>query len=344
MQDFLYFLLYNFRTFFLNYGEFPMTHIDRGYVNPIRSLKKKKPQKYRKDLDTWSRGYQLLGALQPVLDMTRDVSNTFSAYKSWRHVIWDLAQPVRGLLNGVAGIGQIIYSPIYLLGQLTIGNVVDTVKAPKGHKLSTVRGNTTLAFARATSWTVNGVMKIVRGATQLAFTPLSWVKMIVRGLSTAENKGVQRLVDDKSIQNLVKQGEALQQLVDTEKTNAKQPSETTDSLLSAENPDGISNQQLLQKSDNQKKLDAINGQLELKFKKAYQRTTRKTLGNGMAHERLNNGAVKDNTDVPKRLHHIGTQKPLDGDYIKFFKDARVARKDELKQISAKRFGRGAAAA
>ncbi|MDX2164085.1 MAG: hypothetical protein SFW07_01575 [Gammaproteobacteria bacterium] len=323
-----------------------MAHIDRGYVNPIRSLKNKRPQKYRQDLDTWSRGYQLLGAFQPVLDITRDVSNIFRAYKGWRHVAWDLAQPVRGLLNGVAGIGQIIYSPIYLLGQLTLGNLVDAVKAPKGEKLSTVGNNTTVALARATSWIVNGAMKIVRGATQVAFTPLSWLKMIVRGISTAENKGVQRLVDDRNIQRLVKEGEALREKIEieTEKANAQKTSET---LGLAENPDGLS-LPLVKKSLNERKLEAINRQLELKFKKEVRRSTGKELGASMRDERMNNEPVQDNTNVPKRLHFIGTQKPApengSRNYVKFFKDASDARQTELKQISAKRFGRGAAAA
>lgn len=323
-----------------------MAHIDRGYKNPLRSLRNKRPQKHRKDLDTWTRGYQLLGAFQPVLDMGRDITNTFRAYKGWRQVVWDIAQPIRGLLNGVAGVAQIVYSPVYLLGQLTLGNIIDAIRAPKGKKLSTVGGNTTVALAKATSWFVNGALKIVRGATQVAFTPLSWLKMIVRGFSTAENKGVQRLVDDKNIQRLVKQGEELARQVEQENQQkaAATPVDTSTVTESIES----SSQPLVEKSNNEKKLDAINRQLKLKFKKEVKRSTRKTLGAGMADERENNGAVQDNANIPKRLHFIGTQKPIavDGsrNYVKFFKDASVERKAELDAISVKRFGRFSRAA
>ena len=302
-----------------------MAHIDRGYTNPYRSLRNKQPLKFRDNLDNWDRGTQLLGAFQPIVDIERDIANTFRAYKSFRHVLWDLAQPFRGFFNGVAGLAQIVYTPFYLLGQLTIGNIIDAVTSPKGDRLSSVWGNTTRTLAKSTSWITNGAMKIIRGVTQVIFTPLSWVKMIARGLSTAENKGVQRLVDDRSIQRLVKQGQALEQAIQQEKAHAQQPT-TTQGL--AEDPEGLTSKNpLVERSPNEKKLNEINTQLLLKFNKAVTRTK-----------------AKKALELPKRLDFVGKDGPRDGNWLKFFKEGSDQRKAELQQISAKRFGRGAAAA
>ncbi len=336
-----------------------MPHIDRGYhsvrenFRQIWVTKNRRRDRWKRanpfvmrsyflplarhDLDTFSIGTQFKGAFQPIVDAVYDAADTFRPNKSWRDVGWDLLQPIRGIGNILEALGQIVYIPLFIVAKLTIMNISVAITAKRGHKLESVFGNTVAAYVVPASWLLNSATKLLRGITQVITTPLSWIKMIVRGFSTLENRGVQRLVDDRSIVRLVAEGEALQRTIDREKMPVGGLVEDSDGLLTSQ-----PQQPLVEKSENEKKLTAINTALEMKFKKAYNRSTGEKIAR--MKERENDGAIQNNEHTPKRLAFVGTSKPSDGNYVKFFKDASVARKTELQQISAKRFGRAAKAA
>lgn len=285
-----------------------MAHIDRGYITPSREFRGKGAKKIRDHLDEWTSDSQILGGFQPLVEVERDIANTFRPYKSWGKVGKDLAQPFRGLGNLVSALLHIIYSPFFLLFQLTIGNILSARNAYSGEKLKEIRSNTTRALVMSSSWALAGISRLIRGATQIVATPLSWIKMIARGFSTLENRGFQSMVDDRNIRRLVKQADEL--ATDLEKNPAKRiETLPTSPLLETEQSD----------DERVKKLSALKGQLSLKYNKA--RDTRKPQG-------------------------INPQ-AFNGDWLNFFKTAIAMRKDELVDIKAERrakFGRGAPAA
>jgi hypothetical protein len=290
-----------------------MPRIDRGYITPSREFNNKGPKKFRDAyLDEWTRGKQILGGLQPIVEMERDIANIFRPYKSWGKVLKDLAQPFRGIGNGISGLVQIIYSPFFLLFQLTIGNIMSARTAFKGEIRKEIGSNTTRALAMSFSWALSGISQIIRGVTQLAATPLAWIKMIARGFSTLENRGFQRLVDDRNIRRLVKQADEL--ATDLE-INPAQKIASTSPLLESERSN----------DERVKKLSALKNELATKY---------------------HNAEFELRESKSPRLPNI---KPTDfkGDWLNFFKTAIAERKDELADIKAERkakFGRGAAAA
>jgi hypothetical protein len=284
-----------------------MARIDRGYLDIGREFNGKPVKKFRSlYLDSWSRGHQILGGFQPLVEIERDIANIFRPYKSWGKVLKDLAQPFRGIGNGISGLVYIAATPFYLLYQLVIDNIRVARRTSKGERLKEVGKNSTRALAIAFSWGISGVSQIIRGATQLAATPLSWIKMIVRGFSTWENRGFQRLVDDRNVRRLVKQAE---EVATDLAQNPAPPIEATSPLLQSEPSNDA----------RAKKLSALNQELSSKYYKA-----------------------KENRK-PQGID----PKAFEGDWLKFFKTAMSARKDELAEIRNNRrarFGKGAAAA
>ncbi len=145
----------------------------------------------------WVRLWQVLGGLQPIVDVGKDFIDTFKPYKSIYHIKRDFMQPISGIGNIAKGIVNLIGAPIYFVFELVNWNIVS----------STPLNLYTAAWfgVRALSWLLEGAFSLARGITQIAATPLTWfIKMPVRELVTLikgapkmeENKGIQRLVAD----------------------------------------------------------------------------------------------------------------------------------------------------
>jgi len=143
--------------------------------------------------DNWSISSQLTGAFQPLADMAKDVADTFKPYRSKFYVKRDGLQPLYGLLNIAKGVLYLIaLVPLFLIGVA----VSLAMKKPE---------NIGYGLMMLASWLLDGVLSIVRGATQIAFTPLGWAKMAIRGLIYAFTSKEDLWIENRpGIQNLVK--------------------------------------------------------------------------------------------------------------------------------------------
>lgn len=140
---------------------------------------------------------QFIGALQPLASMANDFQNTFTPYKSSREFLMDVAQPLRGFGNILRGLVQLVATPLFFLGNTLRYALIS-------HSFSSFFSNMILNLGRSTSWFIDGFSSIVRGATQVVATPLTWILRIpFRGIITAisgtpdisENEEIQHLVD-----------------------------------------------------------------------------------------------------------------------------------------------------
>jgi hypothetical protein len=151
-------------------------------------------------------GYMLLGAFQPFVDMTKDVANLGYGYKSKRHVLWDLAQPLRGVGNIIKSLLTLIAVPLFLIGIL-IAAIIPWKPQNKPHKLRLLRN----VFLNTLLWIPNALFTFVRGLTQIIFTVPAWFKMAIRGILS--RNGYQRLKDDRGIQQLMNDSESTKKIV-----------------------------------------------------------------------------------------------------------------------------------
>ena len=135
----------------------------------------------------------LKGSMQAFLDMAKDTVDTFKPYKTNYQVKRDLSQPVRGLLN----IGRAAATFVLALGFLVYRTGNGLFK--KNHSYSYIKVKARYAF----SWMAESMALALRGATQIATTPLTWLlKIPLRGILTY-SVGAPLIEDSKSIQNLV---------------------------------------------------------------------------------------------------------------------------------------------
>lgn len=145
--------------------------------------------------------WQLLGALQPVADMGKDITNLFKPYKSRYHIFKDLFQFIHGIINIFQGIGNLIMAPlifIYELGKDLFRNIPSHCHFQ----------NFLLNATNTTSWLLEGALNIARGVTQILAAPLTWLlKMPIRGIITAVNGGFPKIEDHPKIQRLVTEGD-----------------------------------------------------------------------------------------------------------------------------------------
>lgn len=152
-----------------------------------RSLKQ--VHKEQKDQGTLAdnKNYYLLAGLR-LLNMAKDVSDTFKPYKSEMHLWRDIYQPFRGLNNCWEGFKMLVLKfPLRLLTQLFGLHIHD-------HS--------------AGEYLAYGLALLLRGFTQVVTTPLSWLRILMRGAYTSI-KGWQRFEKNHSVQELVKLGESL---------------------------------------------------------------------------------------------------------------------------------------
>lgn len=140
---------------------------------------------------------QMIGSFQPFADMWKDFVDTFRPYKSGLYIALDFVQVVKGLGNLAKGLLNLILAPLYLV--YSFGrNVVDMVKflisPPKNEGARspvTPYRPRMEAFPRfiyftirdavlTASWMMEGIGSIIRGVTQIAATPLTWMRIPFR--------------------------------------------------------------------------------------------------------------------------------------------------------------------
>jgi hypothetical protein len=142
---------------------------------------------------------QLLGILQPFADMRKDAVDTFKSYKSNFYIKRDALQPIHGLGNVLSGALNILVSPLVFVG--------NTVRyAFSSGSGGAFLNNMALNCVRSFSWIMEGATSLLRGLTQIAFSPLTYlIKMPLRYLITCK-KGSPKIEDNKGIQRLVHKG------------------------------------------------------------------------------------------------------------------------------------------
>jgi hypothetical protein len=155
-------------------------------------------------------GHIFFGALQPFVDMAKDAADSVDKYKSKSHVAWDALQLLRGIGNILKGLATIVAIPFMIIILPIIFAMYNKYLEKQGkasEKISKMRmfKNT---FASLFIWAIAGASSVVRGLSQIIFTPLSWVKMLVRGIRTGA-EGYQKLQDDRGIRNLVEDAEKI---------------------------------------------------------------------------------------------------------------------------------------
>jgi len=152
---------------------------------------------------------RIIGPFQVFLDMGKDIVDTVKLYKGLYQYIRDAAQPAIGALNILKGAASIALSPLVLVGNFILDSVkavyasVATDKSASSIRRKFAR-NSIVNLMRTASWIADGITSVIRGATQVIFTPLTWfVKIPLRGIITAikgtpkieENPGIQKLLD-----------------------------------------------------------------------------------------------------------------------------------------------------
>ena len=123
---------------------------------------------------------QLLGGLQPLVDIGKDLINTFKPYKSFSYFIEDLKQPLRGVGNMLKGIGYIAVTPLTLFSEKPVQT--------------------------ALSWLNYGVLNILKGGLQVVTTPLTYfLRAPLRGLISCFSGKPERFEDKESVKSLLAQ-------------------------------------------------------------------------------------------------------------------------------------------
>ncbi len=221
------------------------------------------------------RWQQLLGGLQPIADMGKDVVDTFKPYKSFYYAKRDFLQPIRGLVNIARGIGILVGAPMIFLGNMVRYTFFS-------HSFSGFASNTALNFHRTASWLLDGASSLFRAATQIATTPLTWfLKMPLRGLITAI-KGRQSIQQTSSVKKLVAQGK-----------EAVEAAKRT-SLASIDD-------KCVSSADAVEHLDAIRYQLHRKYKKALKRDQKTNISQKKEKELFNGLCFKHGRDYVNSL-------------------------------------------
>lgn len=122
-----------------------------------------------------------LGGLNPLLAMGKDFVDTFKPYKSGYYVQRDFLQPLRGLGNIVRGVFNIVATPLMFL----VNTVRYAAMAIQQKSFALFTENMALGSIKAGGGLLDGVSSIIRGATQLISTPLTWLlRMPLRGAIT----------------------------------------------------------------------------------------------------------------------------------------------------------------
>ena len=163
---------------------------------------------YGKEIDIYD---QMYGAVQPVVDILKDMENMAKPYRSGWFIKRDAKQPIVGIKNLLQGIFELLASPLLFLFY-AVYYVFQT------KNLKAYNEKVSIFSIMAFSWFIHGGLSILRGITQIATTPLTWlIKIPLRGLITLiqrlqgksfaveDNPSIQRLV--VKIDKLIKENE-----------------------------------------------------------------------------------------------------------------------------------------
>ncbi|MBA2655725.1 MAG: hypothetical protein H0U70_01930 [Tatlockia sp.] len=158
----------------------------------------------------------LMRPLQFFVDAYKDLTNTFKPYKGWYQSNHDFLQPVYGVGNLMLGAWAsaltglaITLTPLVLI--IAAGILSYNFFFKENRKKSDQRIYDYCAdyLQSLVSWPIVAVSTVLRGLTQLAFTPLTWfIKMPLRGLLTLV-KGRPKIEESESMQRLSLRGKAL---------------------------------------------------------------------------------------------------------------------------------------
>lgn len=153
----------------------------------------------------------LVGPFQTFLDMWKDAADTIKPYKGGYQIIRDALQPVYGLGNVIKGVLYTVAAPLtflvnfFLVEPYRIIYSLTHTNASFKTVMAQFLENMKINLIRTPSWMLDGVLNIVRGITQIATTPFSWAKMVIRAGITA-HYGWPKIEENPGIQQLVKQG------------------------------------------------------------------------------------------------------------------------------------------
>lgn len=157
----------------------------------------------------------LWGGLNPLLGMKKDLIDTLKPYKSNFYVFKDLLQLVSGIGNTIKGVFNCVFSPLIFL--VNIFRYAYIAIREKSFRLFTY--NLALSSIKLGGGLLDGLSSLIRGASQIVTTPLTWlIKMPLRGLITVING---KLTLSKNVENKVTDLEAL----------VKKAEKTTDDTL-----------------------------------------------------------------------------------------------------------------
>ena len=152
-------------------------------------------------------GKIFLGTLQPFVEMAKDVADTFKPYKTiWPHAIKDFLQPLRGVGNILKALATIAALPLFLvIGTIDAFFPFKYDKEYNGENLDHPLSKRVLYnFQAILSWVPHAITTIIRGITQIAFTPFAWVKVLIRAGIT-KKYGRQKIQDDRGVRQLMEE-------------------------------------------------------------------------------------------------------------------------------------------
>lgn len=116
---------------------------------------------------------QFKGSVQPLADIGKDFIDTFKPYRRPGQALRDFLQPLYGLGNVFKGLAYILLLvPLFLIGLVVVAFKADDI----AHYFKLVLKG----LSYLTTWFIDGIFSVIRGALQIATTPLTWfVKMLL---------------------------------------------------------------------------------------------------------------------------------------------------------------------
>lgn len=154
--------------------------------------------------------HQLIGALQPVADIWKDLIDTFKPYKYMAFANRSKegsASPIdrdyqfgRGIMQPFLGIGNILEGALSIIGAplLFAGKLLLTMGSTMWNPKNFTKNCQSIAknFLLTGSWILEGVLRIVRGSIQVLFT-VAIIKPLIRAVISSydpkieQNNGIQ---------------------------------------------------------------------------------------------------------------------------------------------------------
>lgn len=132
-----------------------------------------------------------IGAFQPLADMYKDFRDTFSAYKGLYQQQNDLKQPLRGLGN--------IFKSIGIIGGTLIFFVLNLIRLAFRFMNKDDSSEERVNLARTGAWLIEGASTMIRGLTQVATTPLTYLIKIPLRILITKIKGEQKIEENNGI-------------------------------------------------------------------------------------------------------------------------------------------------